>query len=397
MFELKKKPESVENLIMANRVQVSPPVLQWARERSGQTVEQLSKKFPKYLDWEAGKAAPTIKQLEDLAKKTHTPIGFFFLESPPEDVLPIRDFRTVGGGVKRPSPDLLETIEIMQQRQDWFRDYLEEEGADALPFVGSVTIEDDRNEVALAMREALCCEMGWADKESTWTDALRYLREQIEDCGVMVVINGVVGNNSHRKLSVKEFRGFALSDLFAPLIFINGSDAKAAQMFTLVHEFAHIWIGQDGVSNFQKLQPAQVDVEIFCNAVAAEFLVPAKELLELWNEVERHEDPFGSMARRFKVSSLVAARRALDLKLVDQDEFFDFYEGCKSDEKKRRRRAGIGGNFWNNQNTRIGRRFGYYVVRAVQEGKLLYRDAYHLTGLKSASFDGFAERLRLNL
>ena len=379
---------------MPNRVQVSPPILQWARERSGQTEEQLSKVFPKYPLWEAGKAGPTIKQLERLAKKTRTPLGFFFLESPPEDQLPIHDFRTVGQSrVQRPSPDLLETIEIMQRRQDWFHDYLVEEGADPLPFVGSANTDNDHNVIAHTMRKTLGCEEGWADEESTWTDALQHLRERIDECGVMVVINGVVGNNSHRKLSVEEFRGFALCDPYAPLIFINGADAKAAQMFTLVHELAHIWIGQDGVSNFDGLQPAPVAVETFCNAVAAEFLVPKNELRAVWDEAEAHENPFQFLARRFKVSPLVAARRALDLLLVRRNEFFEFYEHYQSDEQRQKQRRRSGGDFWNTQNTRIGRRFGIHVVIAVREGKLLYRDAYDLTGLKSTSFDIYAKKL----
>ena len=379
---------------MPNHVQVFPPILQWARERSGHTVEQLSKAFPKYPHWEEGKAGPTIKQLELLAKKTRTPLGFFFLDSPPEDQLPIHDFRTVGESlVQRPSPDLLETIEIMQRRQDWFHDYLVQEGADPLPFVSSATTSDDHKSVARSIRRTLDCEEGWASNEATWTDALQHLRERIEECGVMVVINGVVGNNVHRRLSVEEFRGFALCDPYAPLIFINGADAKAAQMFTLVHELVHIWIGQDGVSNFEGLQPASFEEETFCNAVAAEFLVPEEELGAVWNQVENHSDPLKDLARRFKVSPLVAARRALDLDLISKGEFFEFYEGYKFDEPGKRRANTSGGNFWNTQNTRIGRRFGIHVVIAVREGKLLYRDAYDLTGLKSSSFDTYAKQL----
>ncbi len=379
---------------MPNRVQVCPPILQWARERSGQTVEQLSKAFPKYLHWEEGKAGPTIKQLERLAKKTCTPLGFFFLDSPPDDRLPIQDFRTMGeSSVQRPSPDLLETIEIMQRRQDWFHDYLVDEGADPLPFVSSTSTSDDHNAVARGIRKSLDCEEGWASKEATWTDALQHLRERIEDCGVMVVINGVVGNNVHRRLSVEEFRGFALCDPYAPLIFINGADAKAAQMFTLIHELAHIWIGQDGVSNLEGLHPASFEEETFCNAVAAEFLVPEYELGAVWNQVENHGDPLKDIARRFKVSPLVAARRALDLKLISKVEFLDFYKGYQSNEPGKKRASKSGGNFWNTQNTRIGRRFGIHVVIAVREGKLLYRDAYDLTGLKSSSFDTYAKQL----
>ncbi|MFT5836950.1 MAG: Zn-dependent peptidase ImmA (M78 family) [Candidatus Azotimanducaceae bacterium] len=379
---------------MANRVELSPDLIRWARQRSGLAVDALSKKFPKFEAWEAGEVAPTLKQLESYAHYTHTPLGYFFLEQPPEESLPIPDFRTVGDdGLRRPSPDLLETIETMQRRQDWLREYLIDEGAEPLPFVGSADLQASPDTVAQAMREALGLSEGWASVEKSWTDALQHLRERIDELGVLVVINGVVGNSTRRKLQVQEFRGFALSDAHSPLIFINGSDAKAAQMFTLIHELAHIWLGADGVSNFEALQPADIDVELFCNKVAAEFLVPTRKLHAVWAEASRAEEPFQRLARQFKVSPLVAARRAMDLGLVEKADFFSFYGSYQKDERRKQGLRRGGGDFWNTQNTRIGRRFGATVVRATREGKLLYRDAYRLTGLQGKTFDSFAERL----
>ena len=379
---------------MGNRVQVRSEILRWAQERSGVSREKLNSVFPKYHEWEAGETRPTLKQLEALAHRTHTPIGYFFLPEPPEDQLPIPDFRTVQDNrVQRPSPDLLETVEVMQRRQDWLREYLIDEDAPALSFVGSMGLDDDSASVAASMRRTLGVDGGWADGQRTWTDALRFLRERVDDIGIMVVINGVVGNNTRRKLQVDEFRGFALCDSHAPLIFINGTDAKAAQMFTLAHEIAHIWIGADGVSNFDALRPGSARVEQFCNQVAAEFLVPQTELRRVWADAERADEPFQDLARRFKVSPLVAARRALDLRLVPREEFFSFYRSYEEDERRRRRNRSQGGDFWKTANQRIGIRFGLHVIRATKEGKLLYRDAYRLTGLSGASFDRFSEKL----
>lgn len=379
---------------MGSRVQIRPEILRWARERSGQTMDQLGKAFPAYGLWEAGERAPTLKQLESLANRTRTPLGYFFLEEPPEDKLSIPDFRTRRDeAVKRPSPDLLETIETMQRRQDWLRDFLIEEGSDPLPFVGSATLSDDPLSVALEMRKTLGFADGWASEKSTWTHALQHIREHIEGIGMLVVINGVVGNNNSRKLAVDEFRGFALSDRYAPLIFINGSDGKAAQMFTLAHELAHIWLGADGVSNFEALQPAAVETERFCNAAAAEFLVPAREVEAIWSTARIREDPYQYLARRFKVSPLVAARRVLDLRFISKKEFFHFFDRYEADERRKQERRISGGDFWNTQNTRVGLRFGTAVARAAREGKLLYRDAYRLTGLYGSTFNRFSERL----
>ena len=208
----------------------------------------------------------------------------------------------------------------------------------------------------------------------------------------MVILNGVVGNNTHRKLDTGEFRGFALVDEYAPLIFINNADFKAAQMFTLVHELVHVWAGAEGVSHFgDPLVPLPHEIEQFCNKAAAEFLVPEVELRDVWNQAPE-ERRYDFLARHFKVSTLVAARRALDLKLIDQEAYFEFYRAWEEDERRERLSGEGGGNFWNNQNFRVGKRFGSAIVRAVKEGRLLYRDAYSLTGLKGETFDKLVQR-----
>lgn len=136
------------------------------------------------------------------------------------------------------------------------------------------------------MRRALGLDGGWAADVRTWQDAVSELRRKIERLGVMAVINGVVGNNTHRQLSVEEFRGFALTDPYAPLIFVNGADAKSAQMFTLAHELAHVWLGTEGLSGFPALLPGGSDVEDWCNSAAADLLVPAAELMARWGARE---------------------------------------------------------------------------------------------------------------
>lgn len=276
------------------------------------------------------------------------------------------------------------------------RDELIEHDISPLEFVGRFNLRAADTDVAESIRETLGLETNWADAQKSWTEAMRHLRDRIETAGVLVVMNGIVGNNTRRKLSPDEFRGFALVNEYAPLIFINGADFKAAQLFTLIHELTHVWIGADGVSNLVNLEPAPNETEQFCNRVAAEFLVPAAELKAVWNVIPPDQETFQFLARRFKVSSIVAARRALDLQLIDNDDFFDFYTAWL-DVARREQREISGGDFWNNQNVRIGRRLGAAVLRAVKEGRLLYRDAYSLTGLKGKSFDEYTRQLEAEL
>ncbi|MBD3372857.1 MAG: ImmA/IrrE family metallo-endopeptidase [Candidatus Coatesbacteria bacterium] len=237
---------------------------------------------------------------------------------------------------------------------------------------------------------------GWAASVSTWQGAVSELRRTIEKIRIMAVVNGVVGNNTHRKLDVEEFRGFALSDEYAPLVFVNGADAKSAQMFTLAHELAHIWLGKSALTDTGlTVQPSQ-EIEAWCDRVAAEFLVPAEELSMCWPKVRHEESPFKSIARRFKVSPIVAGRRALDLHLVSRETFFSFYEEYIAKELHRRKGQG-GGDFYNNQNTRVGERFAIQVILAAKGGRVSFKEAYDLTGLRGGLFQEYANRLGVTL
>lgn len=380
------------------RVAVHPALLRWARERAGLTPDDLRQKFPKLDEWEAEATQPTLRQLESFARTTMTPFGYFFLPEPPVDQLPIPDFRTVQDqAVRIPSPNLLETVQTQQRRQAWLRETLVAEGEQPLPFVGTVTTADDTMQVAHEIRQRLGIEGGWAEGQGTWTDALRALRLMVDSVGIVVATNGVVGNNTHRKLNPVEFRGFVLVDEFAPFVFINGADGKAAQMFTLAHELAHVWLGQSGVFDLRELQPANNAIELFCNAVAAEFLLPAHNLERAWEEARRNADPYQILARRFKVSAIVAARRVLDLGFITRPQFFEFYEAYEQDERRRRETRESGGDFYLTQNVRLGRRFAVAVVHAVKDGRMLYREAYELTGLSGATFDKYVKEIETTL
>ena len=386
------------------RVAVSSDLLRWARERAGLPIEDLIGRFPKLAAWERGELSPTFKQLEAFAKATHVPFGFLFLPEPPNlpmpMPMPIPDFRTLRN--RQPgsvSPDLLDTIYAMQRRQAWLREERLDGDAEPLAFVGSAQLSDDPGAVGREMRRALGLGDGWTTRVRTWQEAVSALRSAIEELGVIAVINGIVGNDTHRPLNVEEFRGFALSDQLAPLIFVNGADSKSAQMFTLAHELAHVWLGAEGagLSGFPGIFPDGGRVETFCDRAAAEFLVPAAELQALWPRVKRDASPFEVLAREFKVSPVVIGRRAKDLGLTDRAAFFDFYDAYVQREKRQKAPGTGGGSFYNNQNLRVGQLFAIRVMRAAKEGRIGFKDAYDLTGLHGGTFQEYARRLGVDL
>jgi Zn-dependent peptidase ImmA (M78 family) len=371
-------------------VAVSSEVLDWALKRSGHLAD-VQRQFPKLHEWQTGESEPTLRQVEDLARATSTPFGYFFLAKPPQDTLSIPDFRTVSDNrVHRASPDLLETLHTMERRQTWMREYLIKQGKEPLPFVGSSSLSDRLDKTAYSIRRALNLKKDWATSQPNWTAALAELRGCMEAQGILVFVNGIVGNNTHRKLDPSEFRGFVLVDDYAPLVFINGSDCKAAQMFTLAHELAHVWLGQSAMFDLHDLSPASDKTEQKCNQIAAELLLPADELNAMWPTVKSSADRFEAIARKFKVSQLVSARRALDLTLITKSEFLTFYKAYLESERKSAPKDG--GDFYASQNLRVGKLFAETVVRAAREGSLLYRDAYSLTGLYGKTFEQYANK-----
>jgi Zn-dependent peptidase ImmA (M78 family) len=375
------------------RAAVSPRLLVWARERSRLGVDELATKFPKLTEWESGDRAPTLKQLEDFARTTHTPVGFLFLPEPPEEQVPIPDYRTMSdAGVSRPSPDLLDTIFQCQQRQEWYRDFAQVTREDPVAFVGSLTTSVPVVEAAEQVRTTLRFDPG--ERGHTWSDALRTLVDHAEELGVLVMVSGVVGANTHRKLDPEEFRGFSLVDPLAPLVFVNGADTKAAQIFTLTHELVHLFLGETALDDADLGSAPTNPVERWCNQVAAEVLVPLGPLRDALS-LDVVIDQLEPLARRFKVSTLVVLRRIHDAGRLSWDE----YQTAYRTELVRvleilGERSGTGGNFFNTQPARVSKRFARAVIVSTLEGQTLHRDAFQMLGLKKLStFEELVSRL----
>ncbi len=382
---------------MTPPVDVNPQVLRWARKRAGIETDTLANRFPRYREWESGAARPTLKQLERLARTVHASVGYFFLAEPPEEHLPIPDFRTVANlRSGQPSVDLLDTVYLCQQRQDWYRNFARMEGEDTLPFVGSATPASSVKSTAAAMGAVLGFDLEERRSATTWSDALRRFIEQADALGVLVMENGVVGNNTSRKLNPDEFRGFALSDDLAPLIFVNGADTKAAQMFTLAHELAHLWLGESALSDVEATSEPLHAVEVWCNRVAAELLVPMELLRQEYRRAQDLRDELNRLARRFKVSTLVVLRRVFDAGELDRVDFMSAYR--RELVRLRRMPRSGGGAFHKTLRTRVGHRFGLALAISTLGGRTSFSESFRLLGIrKTSTLRDFAASLQVRL
>jgi Zn-dependent peptidase ImmA (M78 family) len=370
---------------MRTELNINANMLTWAITRAGYELHEFTIKVPNIQKWLKGEKKPTVKQLEDFSKKVHLPFGYLFLSEPPKEKLPIPFFRTNSTQPTKVSLNIYDTILLMQQRQDWLRDYLKDNEFDTLSFVGKYKNRPYITEIVADIRKTLGLQENWASESKTWQDALDFLTQQIEDKGIIIVFNGIVENNTHRKIPVDECRGFVLVDSMAPFMFINNADSKSAQMFTIVHELAHIWIGHSAGFDFRKLQPAKEPVEILCDKIAAEFLVPEDIFNIIWGK-----NPTVKYASRFfKVSEIVIARRALDTGKITKNKFYEFYEEYSNREFAKKENQRPGGDFYATTRKRLSITFASHINNAVKSGKLLYRDAYKLTSLKGDTFQKF--------
>lgn len=378
---------------------VNPDILRWARERSYLGVDMLAHKIgtrvEKVLAWEMGEALPTFKQAQKLAHTVHIPFGYLFLPVPPVETIPIPDLRTIGDfTLGKASPEFRDLIGDVMRKRDWFVEYLRKQEADTVPFIGKFNLSTPYEDVAADISETLGIDGQLRQRSRNWEEFLRTMIVQAEKCGIWVMRSGIVGSNTHRPLLVEEFRGFAISEKLAPLIFINGKDAKAAQIFTCAHELAHLWLGESGISNVSlgvKDSHLSNSIERFCNQVAVELLVPKSLFLVNWNSNLDIGENADRIARNFRVSTVVIARRALDLNLIDWAGYWSFYESQRDKWTRSREDSEGGGDYYRTLKTRNGTRFSQAVLSSAYEGRLLFREAAALLGTSVGNLDHYAK------
>ena len=376
---------------MSTHVAVTQSVLAWALQRADRSYEETVKKFPKLGDWMSGDALPSLRELEKFASFTHVSLGALIMPEPPDETLPIADMRTRESKViERPSGNLLDTIDRYQQFQDWYHDYAREQGAQKLPFLGSVSTQDSPHMVAHRVRELLLLERVNATSPDQWR---RDIVKALEDVGVLVMMSGIVGNNTHRPLSTDEFRGFCLYDVLAPLIFVNlAGESYGAQNFTLVHEFAHLLAGHSALSGGDHLLGGTSE-EAWCNRVAALALLP-DDALVAFDAAQSLQD-YRVAARRFGVSAEVALHRLYGARRIDEERYGALLEAVRADYGSEKRRTG-GGNYYNTLTTRLGRPLATAIVTSTLEGRMGFTEGFRMIGShKREVFDELARRLQV--
>lgn len=328
---------------MADKAYITPNVLKWARESARMTEEiaaaKVSVSSDKLKEWEAGTSQPTIKQAQTLAKAYKRPFALFFLPEIPRDFQPLQDFRS--NDSKALSTGSIFIIREIQQKQAWISDVNEKNNEPKVPFVGRFSINDNPISVAKDILKTL----GINPASYTNDNPIKEWIDKAETLGIFISRTSFI--HSRLKLDSEELQGFAIADPYAPFVFINSDDWNAPQLFTLVHELAHIWIAATGISNdiepSLKLKDKFHPVELFCNEVAANTLIPS----EIFNSVKplvfnSAKEVFNE-SRKLGVSTFAFLVRALNLNLISFNKYktlkqaadFEFRAFLKREEEKK--------------------------------------------------------------
>ncbi len=374
------------------KVDIKPAVLDWVMS---QTSEDLIgyELWNRLVEWKAGTKKSTFSQIEKLSKKCNIPLGYFFMDNPPIEQISLVEYRTVDSvELVNPSRELIDTIYEMEEIQSWMRDYRIESGYNSLNFVGSLKTYSDINIIAEHIRQDLGLPKEWFKAVRRREDAFRYVRNLLKDCGVLVLLNGIVGNNTHRKLNIEEFRAFALVDDWAPLIFINSSDSENAKLFSLFHELTHVWMGVNDLYNDRRHTIGRSNIEIICNAVASELILPQDAFMKIWstNKIKDIAKKVEDIAQIFKCSECVVARKALDHGKISIDKYNKIVdETIKLFEETKKARTG-GGDFYRTAANRLDGNLVLAICDSLLTGRTTYTEAFRLTNTSSKTFSEVA-------
>lgn len=383
----------------ALNIDISKIMLDWIIQRVQH--EHLADSVLALLSqWQAGITKPTFKKIEEVSRKTHIPFGYFFLNSPPEENISLVDFRTVDSEhMQNPSRNLIDTINAMQRVQDWMANYYQENGYDPLPYVGCCNLKESHEAIAEDIRSKLGITKEWFKLCKDSSDAFRFLRSRISALGILVMKNGIVGNNTSRKLNLNEFRAFTLINEYAPLIFINSNDTENGKLFSLLHELAHVWLGKNSLYNEPYASQENISrLEQICNAIAAEILAPDKLFIERWEAYHMHDlYTLEEISKYFRCSRFVIIRKALENGFISREEFARTllvlqgeYQKWQQDKKKK---SDGRGNFYKNLATRWDRTFINALDEMTRSGSTQYTEAYRLTGTQSSSFSKLIQEI----
>ncbi|NLL20097.1 MAG: ImmA/IrrE family metallo-endopeptidase [Clostridia bacterium] len=365
-----------------SKVEVSRDIYLWAIEESQKDFLEIKNRFKKIEFWMSGEDHPTFRQLERLANFLGVPLGYMFLDEPPGANIVESEFRSIGNKLPAISKDLQDTLYIMARKKDWLSEYRREKGWGKLL---SHDFSELSRENMLPAKEYIDLDEFWYREHRNKDSAFKYLRQKLEDKGIVVMQSGVVGTDNSRRLDVNEFRGFLLYDDIAPLIFINSRDSDAGKIYTLIHEYIHFLLQEDDI--FVDEDSNEINV----NMLAAEFLMPTSHIQELWDNNKPELEQIEELSNLFHVSRLAVAIKLKDSGKISQHMVNIVKQQTENAIRDRSAKETGGGDYYRTSRSRLGDSFLRAVIQGAESGDISYTYAFDLLGGSAKLFDYFKE------
>lgn len=382
---------------MAEKAYITPKVFKWARESAKMPIEVAAKKVnvpvERMSEWEEGEGYPTIRQAQNLAKAYKRPFALLFLPEVPNDFQPLQDFRKQGS--KEFSTGSVFIVREVQQKQAWISELYQEDGEEKLPFIGRFSLKNNPIEVA----EDILRTLGINPMQYHHSNPILEWIDRAESKGIFISRTSFI--HSRLKIALDEIQGFAIAEAFAPFVFINSEDWNAPQLFTLVHELAHLWIAETGISN--DVEPSLNNksknnpIELFCNEVAANALMPLELMEKLDRNVFANSMMMFRQAKAIGISSFALLVRALNLKLITIAKYkelkvqadIEFRAFLKREETKKalqKKKENSGPSYYLLQLNRNSRLFTQRVLDAFHGGVIAPTIASNLLNVQVNKF-----------
>ncbi|GAB5465306.1 MAG: ImmA/IrrE family metallo-endopeptidase [Candidatus Kapaibacteriales bacterium] len=369
---------------MPNYVDVHIGTIDAAIQRSGKDKGYLFNRYSFLRKLFEDNKNPTLKQLEDLAKALYVPFGYLLLDELPPMGSKNVSYRKITKESSTVSPNLYDLINIISRQQDWVSDFIKDHIGIKCPLFNIADSYPDMDVLVSYVRDVLQVPKHW-QKDIDRTDPLKYFVDKLGNMNIFVSRSGVVGSNTHRKVTREMCRGFTLNDEYAPFIFINSNDYDNAKLFTLAHELAHVILGSNNLYN-KELFNSETEEERFCDNFAGKFLLDSEVFKEFY------DNDFYSTAKKLKVSPLVVAARAYNLELISDSQYWAFYNSNRQDFDPKVNESS-GGNHYMSTKARLNSRFIQMVDSALKSNTILHTDAYSLTGTKGKNYDELIGRV----
>lgn len=383
---------------MKNITHINPEMLVWAREKASLTVEDAVRVLDlrdsrrilarqRLINIEAGLELPTRSLLDKMTKHYGRPLLTFYLSSPPKIVERGADFRALS---HEPEPEDKNRLDMLLRdirvRQSMVRSILEDEKEDeSKPYIGAGQVSDGMERILIRLKEVLGLDHTQYRNEKTPRKAFDLLREKAEAAGVFVILKGDLGHHT-KTLDVSIFRGFCIADKIAPFIVINNRDTVTAWSFTLLHEFVHLILGNSAIIS----KGLEGKIEVFCNNVASEFLLPKREARTILPgpdmEFELALDRIRDFAEKNKLSRSMVALRAHKEGLISRsmyDRMLDELQDHWLENKPKKTKSSSGGAVYYPLNRRnLGNGLIKLVKRMVDSEALTTTRASMILGVK---------------